>query len=361
MKKPSRLEDIPFAETLAQEPEAPPLRDLVSGDRTRRRLAGLYWVRHTKDGILNTVFHHILKRCPSGAVSNFGKSLVPLMRWSYRNKIFPRRISRNFGALTHGRWPDAEAGKASLDRWWQNISRTISEFSTVNKLWNSARIQVEGLEHLEAARQSGGPIIFTSMHLATWEALFVAIHEGLAGPSIGPFQPESNRFKNKIVHAIRKERNQYLFPPGQRSAYRLRRLMASGRYSMTIFIDEVRGKQVHLPCFGRKIPQQGNAVVAVKIANSCQGTLVPTYLTRTGPARFKLVILPPVERPSGNEAYLVPQTVQTLNDVFEPLVLDHIDEWYMLGELRLPETFEDSPWARSNAARNQQVRMSSHG
>lgn len=346
MTKASKLEDIPFAETMAREPEAPPLRDLVSGNADARSVAGIYWLRQTKDGVLNTGFHHVLRLCPSAFVSNFGQSLVPLMRWSYRHKIFPKRIARNFSALTAGRWRDREAETKALNRWWRNIARTISEFCVVNSLWKTSRIELEGEEHLKRALQQGGPVIFTSMHLATWEALFVAIHDGLAGPSVGPYQPETNRFKNRIIHAIRRERNQYLFPPGQRSAYLLRRLMTSGRYSMTIFIDEVRDKQVHLPCFGRPAPTKGNAVVAVKIANSCGGTLLPVYLTRTGPARFKLVFTPPIERPTTDGPYDVAGTVEVLNGVFEPIVLRNIEEWYMLGELRLPKSFEESPYAR---------------
>jgi len=352
MSRPTRLEDIPFAETLAKEPAAPALRDLISRDPDRRERAGLHWIRHSKDGVLNTLFHHLLKRCSSGFVSDFGATLVPLMRWFYRDKIFPQRISSNFSALTEGRWTDDSVEKATLDRWFRNIARTLSEFCIVNKLWKNSRIEVEGIEHLEAARRPGRPLIFTSMHLGTWEALFVTIHEGLAGPSIGPFQPEPNRFKNRIVHAIRKERRQYLFPPGQRSAHRLYHLMASKRYSMTIFIDEVRDKQVHLPAFGRKLPEKGNAVVAVKIANACGGTLVPTYLTRTGPARFKMIILPPLERRAAAAPYPVRETVQDLNDLFEPIVLDHIDEWYMLSELRLARSFEKSPYAATLAREN---------
>lgn len=342
-----QLEDIPFAETLAEEPEAPPPRDLISRDTRLREAARIYWLRHTRDGVLNTAFHHILRVCPSSFVSNFGQSLVPLMRWSYRHKVFPERIAQNFSALTKGRWPDQDAETEALNRWWCNIARTISEFCKVNSLWKSSRIELEGIEHLEAATAKGGPVIFTSMHLATWEALFVAIHNGLAGPSIGPFQPEPNRFKNRIIHAIRRERNQYLFPPGQRSAYRLHRLMTGGRCSMTIFIDEVRDKQVHLPCFGRPLPTRGNAVVAAKIANACGGTLLPVYLERTGPARFKLVFTPPVERERADAPYKVTDAVRALNDVFEPIVLRNIEEWYMLGELRLPQSFDVSPYAKA--------------
>lgn len=354
MSGPSRLEDIPFRETLADEPQVPALANIFASNDELRAAARLYWLRHTKAGVLNTVFHQLLSFCPSSFVSNFGEWLVPSARRSYRHKIFPKRIERNFKALTAGLWRTPEEQELGLDRWWINIGRTISEFSIVNRLWRESRIEVEGLEHLQTVQGSGGVPIFVSMHLATWEALFVAIHTHLAGPSIGPFQPETNRFKNRIVHAIRKQRNQYLFPPGQKSAYRLRRLMATRQYSMTIFIDEVRDKQVHVPLFGRKPPSRGNVVVAAKIANICDGTLLPTYLTRTGPARFKLTILPAVPKTGEQQHYDIPETVLSLNNVFEPIVLDRIEEWYMLGELRLPGNFEKSPYAQALAARNQQ-------
>ncbi len=93
------------------------------------------------------------------------------MRWSYRDKLFPQRISRNFETLTVNRWNTDKGQKAGLKRWWHNIGRTMSEFCIVNKLWKSARIEVEGLEHLKAAQAEGAPVIFTSMHLGTWEAL----------------------------------------------------------------------------------------------------------------------------------------------------------------------------------------------
>jgi KDO2-lipid IV(A) lauroyltransferase len=361
MNKPFKLEDIPFEETLAEEPDVPPFRDIVARDPASRETAHLHWFRHTKDGFLNTIFHVVLKHCPDWFVSEIGRALVPLVRWSYRKKIFPSRIERNFTVLTRGLWDDPAQEKYGLSRWWQNIGRTISEFSIVNDLWKDARISVEGIEHLEAARRTGRPLIFTSMHLGTWEALFVAIHDGLAGPSIGPFQPEPNRFKNRIVHAIRRKRDQYLFPPGQRSAYRLHRLMKTGRYSMTIFIDEVRDKQVHLPLFGRKAPDRGNAVVATKIANACDGVLIPSHLKRTGPARFKLVILPAIQGKDANTGYDVGKTIKALNDVFEPIVLDHIEEWYMLGELRLPKNFEQGTFSKSLAEANTQKRLNKAG
>ena len=352
MNKPVRLQDIPFEETLPEEPAVPPIRNIFASDSALRKDAHLHWFHHVGDGLFNRIFHSILKKLPSRLVSDFGRAIVPLVRFSYRKKIFPKRIERNFSALSAGRWKDEDSNTSGLDRWWYNIGRTMSEFSAVNRVWSENRVEIEGIENLEAARQLGGPLIFCSTHLSTWEALGVAIHLGVAGPTIGMFEPESNRFKNRLIHEIRKERLHYVFPPGQRSALRLHKLMKAGQCSILVFIDEVRNKQVHMPLFGRKLPDKGNAAIAVKLANSSKGTLVPTYLTRTGSAQFKMVVLPPIQRPEGPGAYGLTDTLATLNDIFEPIVLKHIEEWYMLGELRLPENFEQGAYAKSLACKN---------
>ena len=341
--KRARLSDIPFSETRPAEPPAPPISDLWSQDPVRKRAARLHWIWHPFDGWLNTIAHHGLAALPASYVSGFGARLAPLAFWRYRRRVFAKRIARNFAALTPGRWQDDEDKNAGLLRWWRNIGRSNAEFSIVNRLWREGRIEVAGLEHLEAAKARGGPVLFTSVHLATWEAVFVAIHEGFAGPSIGPFQPEPSRFTNRIVYGLRKARNQYLFPPGQRSAFHLRRLLAAGEASMTIFIDEVRDRQVHFPCFGRRMPEAGNAVVAIKLANATGGTLVPVYLHRLDGARFRLTIRPPLER--AGKTYPVAETVAALNAIFEPLVLANIEEWYMLSEVRLPPDFETGAYA----------------
>jgi lauroyl/myristoyl acyltransferase len=357
MSKPVRLEDIPFEETMADEPSAPSFREVFEEEKQRRETARRYWFRHTKDGLINTAFHNLLKLLPCRFASDFGKALVPLARWSYRDKIFPKRIARNFKALTPTRWTNEVDEQEGLDRWWINIGRTISEYCVLNRFWKEGRIEVEGMEHYEAAYRQGGPPIFATVHLGTWEAVLASINEGIAGPNIATYQPESNRFKNRIVHAIRKKRNQYVFPPGQRSAFHLHRLMKTGQYSLTIFIDEVRDNQIHLPLFGRKVPDKGNAVVAVKLANVSGGNLMPTYLTRLGPSRFRLTILPALQRPESQSTYDIGGTVQALNDVLEPIILDHLEEWYMLGELRLPKNFERGIYAKALAQNNAEKRM----
>ena len=70
--------------------------------------------------------------------------------------------------------PD-EADEASTDaamtRLWRNVGRTMAEFSVLDRLWAAGRIAVAGLEHLDAARATGTPLMFLGVHLGNWETI----------------------------------------------------------------------------------------------------------------------------------------------------------------------------------------------
>lgn len=338
-RAPLTLADIPFEETYPQEPEAPPFRDVWASDQAARSRARHYWLKQPIEGRINQVSHTLFRFLPCDLGSGLAGQLSLLAYWRYKDRIFAKRIAGNLQVLAPARCDTPARHRAALIRWWSNIGRTIAEYSIVNALWPKGRISIEGEENLAAAHAQGGPLILVSMHLSTWEATAAVAQQAIASPNIGPFQPEPSRFTNRIVYASRKRRNHYMFPPGQRSAFRLQRLLAGGGAASAIFfLDDVRDFQIHLPLFGRAPPDKGNAVVAVKLANSTGGTLVPVYLKRTRGARFKLVVLPPLAKVNdADRPYPVAETIMKFNEIFEPLVIENLEHWYMLGELRLPQ------------------------
>lgn len=340
-KKPSRLSlaDIPFEETYPQEPPAPKFRDILARQPDYRARARKYWLQQPVEGSINQITHTAFRFLPFDFGSALAGLLSQLAQFRYRDRIFAKRIAKNLRLLAPERCNTPEKHRSAVRNWWANIGRTLAEFSMVNALWPQGRISIEGSENLNAARAQGGPLIFVSVHLSTWEAIFAVTQQALDPPNIGPFQPEPSRFTNSIVYKSRKRRNHYVFPPGQKSAFRLQRLLAGGgAASMTIFIDEVRDLQIHLPLFGRALPDKGNAVVAIKLANSTGGTLVPVYMKRDKGARFNLCVLPHLAKAENAvKPYPIAPTIRTFNDIFEPLVIENVEHWYMLSELRLPQ------------------------
>lgn len=347
------FDEIPLIETYpAQTP--PPMTDLLSDDPEQKKAAKLYWVTHTLQGFANSAMLIMLKHLPPAAVSTFGARLSGPTRQRFRDRIFARRIQANMAALLRYRRAKSEPSEKpprlsackppadavltqeeeeSLCHWWANVGRTTAEFCVVNRLYKEGHLKISGLENLRAAQATGRPLVFVSVHLATWELLIAALHLGETGPVTGPFQPEPNRFANRVVYNQRAARNQYLFPPGQKSAFRLRRLFQSEAASLLFFIDEVYDRQIHFPLFGRRLPRGGNTHAAIKLANTVSALLVPAYMKRVDGPNFELVFEPHLPQDEGT-AYEIPDTIKALNEVFEPIVLDNLEHWYMLAEVR---------------------------
>ena len=59
-------------------------------------------------------------------------------------------------------------------------------------------------------------------------------------------------------------------------------------------------------------------------------------MIRTQGANYQLKFLPPVEQAnSGDREADIETTIKRINGMIEPIILEHLDQWYMLAELRL--------------------------
>lgn len=176
-----------------------------------------------------------------------------------------------------------------------------------------------------------------TVHLGTWEAIFVAIVKGLNRPFISVYQPQPSRFANRIVYRVRQRYGIKVFPPSQRTAQRLYRLVSGNYAHLLMFIDEERANQSHVPLFGRAVPKRGNAVNVVKLARVAKALFLPVSMLRVRGCRFRLTFMPPMELvETGDVKADIARNIERISDLFEPLVREHIEQWYMLAELRLP-------------------------
>ena len=130
-----------------------PLAALLEGGEARQRWLR-HWVRDPVQGALNLCAHHGLRLLPSGACSQLGAFLAPLARRCNAKRIFAQRIEHNLKVVRPDLLADPAATERVLARWWQNVCRTYTEFSVVDRFWSEGRIEITGREHLEAALAS---------------------------------------------------------------------------------------------------------------------------------------------------------------------------------------------------------------
>lgn len=96
---------------------------------------------------------------------------------------------------------------------------------------------------------------------------------------------------------------------------------------------------MHGPLFGRPPDKSANLGIAVRLAAATGANLLPIWVTRRQGARFTLHVAPPPEdwpaRLAEARAGDPAPAIHALNARVEPPVRAHLDQWFMLHELRL--------------------------
>jgi Kdo2-lipid IVA lauroyltransferase/acyltransferase len=313
--------------TLAETPEAPPLRWLI-GDARQRRIARKYWLRDTAIGVLEILLYRLQRLAPIDFCSWFGAVIVHGTRHLYPQS---EKRARTAWAVLRPQETDPVVVDAAMTRLWKCVSRTMMEFAVLDRLWAAGRIAVEGEEHLARARAQGKPILLAALHLGNWEVIEAAgFAYGYIGSSI--YEPPENRFEHRIAVEVRARFGAKSIPAGPSAARAVLRALKAWGGPFVIFVDEfVRGR-VQAPAFGRWLRSDGNIAYIVRLAAMCDAVVIPISCVRLGGrAQFKVTALAPLEMAcSGDRKANVMTNVARLDAIIDPIIRAHLDQWYYL-------------------------------
>lgn len=175
-------------------------------------------------------------------------------------------------------------------------------------------------------------------HLGAWETVGPIVPGLLGRPVVYTWQPQPNRFHNRILWQRRRAEGTIALPPGAATARLLHRLVVEGRESVALFVDEVVDGASRFPPFWRPMPERGNATILLKLAHRAGAPVLPVWVLRTGRgARFTLHVDPPLELdPALPQARFVGEGRRLLAARLEPVIRANPDQWYMLCEMRDP-------------------------
>jgi KDO2-lipid IV(A) lauroyltransferase len=309
-----------------REQTAPPIIGLFR-DKASRQAAVRYWLHDTALGLLNFAIHNALRLLPTAWCSGFGAA----------NAIFcPRRFpdsdARARNLMLKVRPDEASTPadpEAAMRRLWRCAARTMAEYSVIHRLWSEGRIAVDGLEHLEATRAAGRPVILAGVHLGNWETIGAAVNA--AGYSIAAtYEPPENRFEHRIANRVRSRYGMRMVYPdhqGGRAAYRC---LVKEEQIFLFYVDELFRGKVSAPSFGRAPKTEGNIANVSRLARLTNAEIIVVYSVRLGDEpRFKVTFLPPIQqtRTADSRADLV-ANVAAIDRVIAPIIKDHLDQWF---------------------------------
>jgi len=313
-------------------PDTPPIRWLFDRPQ-RRRQAFQYWVHDPIAGLLNTSLHHAIKPLPIDACSAFGAMMARLSACRYADS--DARARRNWRALRPER-SDAASVDAAMQGLWRCVARTMAEFSVLDRLWRAGRIAVEGVENLQSVRAANKPVLLACLHLGNWETIPLPCI-GMGYQVSGLYDPPKNRFDHRIAVNSRERYGITLYPPGPGAMRGAMRTLTEKEGLFIIFIDEFLHDRVFAPAFGRPLLTEGNIAFVARLARITGAEIVPAYCIRIeDQARFRVTFRPPIAlvRDGDRDAALT-TNVDRINAAIEPIVREHLDQWYYLLDFTL--------------------------
>lgn len=251
---------------------------------------------------------------------------VPLCGWVLSRLIAPfagyrTRVRENLAVVL----PDLP--KAEVERIARavpdNVGRTVIEIYSGPEFITHAvshPLTGDGVTALEAAHQTGRPVILVTGHFGNYDASRAALIA--RGYRVGAlYMPMTNPYFNAhYVRAISRIGSP-VFPRGRQGlADMVRHLRSGGMLGM--LVDQHMGHGEPLTFFGQPAL---TALSAAELALRYDALLVPTYAVRLPDGlSFEIIIEPPI--PVGTPEAMT----QALNDSLEALVRRHMDQWFWI-------------------------------
>jgi KDO2-lipid IV(A) lauroyltransferase len=237
-------------------------------------------------------------------------------------------------------FPDRDAAfrRATIRAMWENLGRVGGELPNLpaimarqgepdRALAEGPGWAAEGDRHLAPLRAAGGPGILVSGHFGNWEAMpGAAARRGVGFALI--YRAIGNPYLDAMIHRLRASvlgtGDLPLLPKGAVAARGALGHLRAGGF-LGLLGDQKMNDGIAAPLFGREAM---TAPAAAQLALRLRCPLVMGRAVREGPARFRVVIDPPLARPdTGTTHGDIAALAAAMNATFERWARERPAEW----------------------------------
>ena len=212
------------------------------------------------------------------------------------------------------------------------------------------RLELRGLEHLQAELEAGRGVVATSAHLANPEAVVRAV--GALGVRAAALVEPLADARHRAAAEARRAGAGVDFVEADRAGIgRCIERLREGGLVAVLWDRDIQGGGACIPFFQR---QARFPVGAVDLAIRTDSALVPIWQRRTSGLHFEVECLPPMQLLlTGNRALDVRTGLADLAALFEPILHEHCEQWRMFESPWAP--CHDTPWDDPRASRERSV------
>jgi Kdo2-lipid IVA lauroyltransferase/acyltransferase len=233
----------------------------------------------------------VLRAMPVDAASAFGgwlfRRLGPL---TDTHRIALRNLRLCFPEL------DEAARTRLAHAQWENVGRVLIEFFIMDKIMaDPARVELFGVEKLDAIVKSGRPTMFVSGHFANFEVMAAASRRvGIEG--VLAYRGANNPYIDERMRETRRRYGVTLFAPkGAKGGREMMSALSRG-VSVGILSDQKYYEGILAPFFGHDVRTQH---APVRFAMRFGAHLQPGWVERGQGARFRVYVGDEIPLPAG--------------------------------------------------------------
>jgi KDO2-lipid IV(A) lauroyltransferase len=234
----------------------------------------------------------VLRALPLDAASALGGAVARLIG---PHLGLSRRARRNLERAFPGM--DAGAVEATIREMWDNLGRIAAELPHLPRIkvfdsdptCGKARVDVVGIEQLDAAREAGKPIICFTAHVGNWEiAPLVTMRRGM--PLQVVYRSANNKWADRLFLTGRRDVVGGLIPKGAEGARLLIKALHAGQ-ALGMLVDQKMNDGIAVPFFGRDAM---TAPALAQLALKFDCIVQPIWVERLGGAHYRVNIEAPL-------------------------------------------------------------------
>ena len=263
----------------------------------------------------------LVRPWPVAWISALGGALLRRLGPRTRtHRIARRNLDLAFPGLS-------EAARAELlDRQWDNLGRYFFEFLLTDRLTPAhGRIEVVGMERLQAIAASGRPAILISGHFANFEVMAAVIVASGLDCRV-TYRAANNPYVDRRIIEGRARYGVKLFAPKGGAGSRDLLATLKAGHSVAFLNDQKFNGGTAAPFFGRTVHTAG---APTRVALRFGAVMQPMSVARLPGARFRVTIHEPLELTrTGDRERDVEAGVRQINAFVEARVRERPGEWF---------------------------------
>jgi KDO2-lipid IV(A) lauroyltransferase len=276
---------------------------------------------HRAEAAAAALFFAVMRALPIDAASALGGTLARLLG--------PRlgvshRARRNLAAAL----PELSETECErvLRAMWDNLGRVAAEYPHLQRIQvfaGNGRVELRGLEHMEAAVGAGRPCIIFGGHLGNWE--IAALAAGQYGIDVAQiYRAANNPLVDRMVAQFRGSDSEFI-PKGAVASRRAVAALRRGAH-LSLLVDQKLNDGIPVHFFGRPA-MTAPALGLLALHFNC--IVLPVRAERLRGARFRLTICPPLALPrSGDRNADVAALMEAVNQTLEEWIRERPEQWF---------------------------------